>query len=101
MEKNLTCDICDRNFTSKSNLNRHNKTIHANSDKTESKIEDNFNCAMCQEKFTSVKSINDHTMEIHKINLTEKTLNFNNIEGKYKIKKPKYFNSTAPVDSIF
>ena len=54
---NISCNICEKLFTDKSNLRRHIKTIHTEDIK--------YECSICQKKFNKKCNLDRHINDIH------------------------------------
>ncbi len=75
MDTLFKCEDCDRQYGSKSALNKHNRDIHTDNEIIED-IEDNNNqfsiidrykliCTECEELFKTLKNFKDHTRQYH------------------------------------
>ena len=54
------CDICDKDFASKTSLQNHKMYVHTDERK--------FKCKSCDQKFKQKKSLKNHYLQVHRIN---------------------------------
>ncbi len=63
--KKFTCLLCGRDFSNKSNLNRHHSIVHV--------ALRNFECARCPKKFKLRQGLKTHMQRCHGVNTDEPT----------------------------
>ena len=73
--KEFECTVCEKSYSSKSNLNKHRKTAHLLS-KLNSAFIENINkkaslgkeihCKFCEKKFSRKDALKRHVMTVHK-----------------------------------
>ena len=64
--KKFACLLCGRDFSNKSNLNRHHSIVHV--------ALRNFECARCPKKFKLRQGLKTHMQRCHGVNTDEPTL---------------------------
>lgn len=64
--KKFPCLLCGRDFSNKSNLNRHHSIVHV--------AIRNFECARCPKKFKLRQGLKTHMQRCHGVNTDEPTL---------------------------
>ena len=57
--KNFDCQICDKTFVTKSDLNKHIKTNHKRKEIVKPK------CSKCEKEFVSAQNLKTHVLAIH------------------------------------
>jgi uncharacterized Zn-finger protein len=63
--KKFPCLLCGRDFSNKSNLNRHHSIVHV--------AIRNFECARCPKKFKLRQGLKTHMQRCHGVNADEPT----------------------------
>ena len=66
LQKKFPCLLCGRDFSNKSNLNRHHSIVHV--------AIRNFECARCPKKFKLRQGLKTHMQRCHGVNTDEPTL---------------------------
>ena len=65
LQKKFPCQLCGRDFSNKSNLNRHHSIVHV--------ALRNFECARCPKKFKLRQGLKTHMQRCHGVNADEPT----------------------------
>ncbi|GFT60214.1 uncharacterized protein NPIL_71501 [Nephila pilipes] len=87
-----TCFLCDKSFSTASNLRRHARLTH----NVENKVSTcrQMKCNVCSEELVSMKALLDHVESAHYIALEKETKKFDTYEA-YKIWKEDVEKQTA------
>jgi uncharacterized Zn-finger protein len=64
-QKKFPCPLCGRDFSNKSNLNRHHSIVHV--------AIRNFECVRCPKKFKLRQGLKTHMQRCHGVNADEPT----------------------------
>lgn len=73
--ENLSCELCEKQFSSRFNLKRHVTICNNKQD-----IAFKFTCSVCGVIASNKSALNEHYQSDHEINLTEKHLEFKSID---------------------
>lgn len=74
--KCLACELCDKTFSKRYNLNRHYKNIHSVSVVDKSKRLTDWKCAVCAIVSNNFREFKDHLWKVHNIELKIQHLEF-------------------------
>ena len=73
--KKFECTVCEKSYSSKSNLNKHRKTAHLMSNLNSAFIENinkkaslgkEIHCKFCEKKFSRKDALKRHVTTVHK-----------------------------------
>lgn len=70
------CELCNKGFCKRYNLNRHNKIKHSFPVVFRRKRRTDYKCGLCEDIFTKFKDFKDHLPLVHDIKLKSQELEF-------------------------
>lgn len=83
----VLCFVCDKIFSTQSNLNKHSKRVHKRKPKIVSYDQSkwNYKCleSGCNSSFQRCIDLINHLTEDHHINMQSETMTFSSKEGGY------------------